>query len=256
VPSATNALWSLFLATVLSVAIVLVALAAALILAQRRRLALHRDYARRLLTAQEDERARIAREVHDDALQRVALLRHELDDLAAAASTTAGDGGTVQRARALGAELEDLGVMLRQVAHQLHPSLVEQVGLATALGALGAEIERTTGIAVEVTLPNSDPRLPRDIALAAYRIAQEALRNVVKHAGAAKAALELATAPGSVTLRVRDEGRGLPAQRDAEHGLGLRAMRERAELVHGRLTVTSQPGRGTSVEVTLPTTGA
>jgi len=207
------------------------------------------DFARRLLAAQEDERARIAREVHDDALQRVALIRHELDDLAGAPAAT---GDTGRRARAIGAELEDLGVMLRAVAHQLHPSLVEQVGLARALEALAGETQRTAGIEVDLAVPAANVALRPEVGLAAYRIAQEALRNSVKHAGTRRAVVELETTPTTVVLRVRDEGCGLSADERRERGLGLRAMRERAELVRGRLTVTSQPGRGTTVEAVLP----
>ena len=208
------------------------------------------DFARRLLAAQEDERARIAREVHDDALQRVALIRHELDDLAG--SLPAAGGGTDRRARAIAAELEDLGVMLRAVAHQLHPSLVEQVGLARALEALAGETQRTAGIEVDLAVPVANVALRPEVGLAAYRIAQEALRNAVKHAGTRRAVVELETTPTTVVLRVRDDGCGLPADDRRERGLGLRAMRERAELVRGRLTVTSQPGRGTTVEAVLP----
>jgi len=142
--------------------------------------------------------------------------------------------------------------MLRAVAHQLHPSLVEQVGLARALEALAGEIQRTAGIEVDLAAPAGDLPLGPGIGLVAYRIAQEALRNAVKHAGARRAVVELETTPTSVILRVRDDGRGLPADERRERGLGLRAMRERAELVRGRLAVTSQPGRGTTVEAVLP----
>jgi two-component system NarL family sensor kinase len=250
VPSAPQAIWSLFVAGVLSVGIVLVALGAALILAQRRRLAMQQDFARRLLAAQEDERARIAREVHDDALQRVAMIGHEVDDLA---TTLPGNGADVaRRARAIATELQDLGVMLRSVAHQLHPSLVEQVGLARALQALGTEFSRTTGLVVDVSVTGADVPLRPDVGLAAYRIAQESLRNVVRHAQTERVTVELEANEDTVRLRVRDSGRGLPAGRRTESGLGLRAMRERAELVKGRLAVTSAPGSGTTVEAVLP----
>lgn len=249
-PGAGQALWSLFVAGILSVGIVIVALGAAMILAQRRRIGMQRDFARRLLSAQEDERARIAREVHDDALQRVAMIGHELDDLAI---TLPGNGGdAAHRARAIATELQDLGVMLRSVAHQLHPSLVEQVGLARALQALGAELTRTTGMDVAVAVPDDNLALRPDVALAAYRIAQESLRNAVRHAQTDHVTVELEARADAVHLRVRDRGRGLPTGRPAEGGLGLRAMSERAELVKGRLTVTSVPGSGTTVEAILP----
>lgn len=211
---------------------------------------MQRDFAQRLLAAQEEERARIARDVHDDALQRVAMIRHEVDDLAAA--LPAGPADAAHRTRAIAEELQDLGVMLRAVAHQLHPALVEQVGLARALEALAAEHARTTGLQVTLSAPADQLVLRPDVGLAAYRIVQEALHNVKKHAGTDQATVELETRPDAVVLRVRDAGRGLPDGPRRNSGLGLRAMRERAELVKGRLTVTGGQGAGTTIEAVLP----
>jgi two-component system sensor histidine kinase UhpB len=171
-------------------------------------------------------------------------------DLAARLPPSA--AASAHQADAIGAELMDLGVTLRAVAHRLHPSLVETVGLAAALEALAGELRRTAGLEVAFSRPPEEVPLKPDVGLAAYRIAQEALRNVLKHAGTARAELEMAVTPTSVVVRVKDQGAGLPPDGHREHGLGLRSMRERAELARGRLNVTSRPGQGTTVEAVLP----
>lgn len=248
----TESVWYLFLAGFVSLTIVVVALAAAMVIAQRRRLALQKDYALRVLTAHEDERAWVARELHDDMLQRVAMIRHELDSLWATISSCA-TPKEAHSLRALNAELLDLGVALRGVAHRLHPTIVDQLGLPRALEALAGEFQRAASLDVRVSVPTTEATIPPAVAHAAYRIAQEALRNTVKHSGAAVAELELASQPDAVQLRIRDHGRGFEGKADGHHGLGIASMRERAELVRGRVTVSSWPGEGTLVEATLPT---
>jgi len=240
--------WSLFLAAVLSVAIVVAALVLALVISQRRRLALEREHARRLLGAQEEERSRVARELHDDALQRLAVIRHELEQVAALAGPEA-----VHRIGGVSGELEDLGTVLRTAAHQLHPSVVEKAGLVRALGALAEEFGRTSGLDVRLALPPADVAVPPGVGVAAYRIAQEALRNVVRHAGVARADLSLELTEGTLTLRVADAGKGFDAGTSRpEDGLGLIAMRQRAVAVGGHLAVAPAPAGGTIVTATLP----
>jgi len=240
--------WSLFLAAVLSVAIVVAALVLALVISQRRRLALEREHARRLLGAQEEERSRVARELHDDALQRLAVIRHELEQVAALAGPEA-----VHKIGGVSGELEDLGTVLRTAAHQLHPSVVEKAGLVRALGALAEEFGRTSGLDVRLALPPADVAVPPGVGVAAYRIAQEALRNVVRHAGVARADLSLELTDGTLTLRVADAGKGFDAGTSRpEDGLGLIAMRQRAVAVGGHLAVAPAPAGGTIVTATLP----
>ena len=239
---------SLFVGGALSVAIILTAFIVALVVTQRRRLAEERAQAQRVLSAQEDERARVARELNDDALQRIAMIRHELEEAAA-------HGGPEMALRIGGVsgELQDLGVVLRTAAHQLHPSVVEKAGLARALGALAEEFDRTAGLAVRVTVPPRDTPLPASIALAGYRIAQEALRNVVKHAGVQEAELSLEVGEKDVTLRVADAGRGFDtAAPRPEDGLGLIAMRQRAAGAGGKIVLAHRPGGGTVVTAVFP----
>ena len=253
---ASHALWFFFLAGIVSLTIVVVAFGAAMVIAQRRRLAMREDYAQRILRAQEEERAWVARELHDDMLQRVALIRHELDSLWASLSSAATPKEALSL-RALNAELLDLGVALREVAHRLHPTIVDHLGLPKALEALAGEFSRATALNVRVALPAADtPPVPGPVAHAAYRIAQEALRNAVKHSGASLAELELSGQSDQVVLRVRDFGKGFVVQAERGDGLGLASMKERAGLVRGAVTVTSRPGEGTVVEARLPSHAA
>jgi signal transduction histidine kinase len=252
VPGDALSVWSFFVAGALSVAIVVAAFLVALVLSQRRRLAEERAHAQRVLAAQEEERARVARELHDDALQRVALVRHEIADAALRAAPE-----LAHRLGGIAGELEDLGVVLRTAAHQLHPSIVEKAGLPRALGALGEEFGRAAGLTVRVRVPPGAIACAPAAGLAVYRIAQEALRNVVRHAGVPAAELSLEATPQALVLRIADEGRGFEAERGrASDGLGLVAMRQRAEGAGGRLTVEARPGGGTVVTATIPAEGS
>ncbi len=249
-PGRDLTLVSLFIAGALTVAILLGAVVAALLLSQRRRLALERAHTQRLLAAQEEERSRVARELHDDALQRLGLIRHELDDAARLAGPEA-----TRRIAGVNGELEDLAAVLRTAAHQLHPSVVEKAGLVRALGELAAEFGRTAGLEVALALPAADVAVAPGVGVAIYRIAQEALRNVVKHAGVERAdlSLEIEPATGALVLRVADPGRGFDAGTPRPgDGLGLIAMRQRAEALGGRLTVQAAPGGGTVVTAAVP----
>lgn len=218
---------------------------------QRRFLALHRSYAGQLLASQDEERAWVAREVHDDALQRLALLDHECDVLVTSATALTGDQrGAIQAIRV---EIKDLGVMLRDLAHRLHPALIERGGLVAALNDLSEEMERAYGLQVRLEVPPGVPSVDPGQALAIYRIAQEALRNVARHAGVQQALLRLSDNPTGYELTVRDAGRGFGAEVESTGGrLGLIGMRERALLAGGVCQVESRPGGGTTVRARFP----
>ena len=237
----------------LALVVILTAFASALIVYQRRFLRVHRSFADSLLAAHEEERAWVAREVHDDALQRVAMLVHELDEWPSPSGQAT---NTTDRVAALREEIEDLGVMLRRVAHRMHPALIDHAGLVPALQALAVDVSRSSGLRVEVTdeshadgaaAPSSEH------ALLVYRIAQEALRNVVKHAGVSQCQMFIAVCPASIELRVTDQGKGFVADDSARgKGLGLISMAERARLADGRLEIVSRPGGGTGVRALIP----
>jgi signal transduction histidine kinase len=251
VPGTADVLWWIFLATVLAVGVLVGALGVAMVIAQRRVVALHRTYAQRLLAAQEAERARVAREVHDDAIQRLGMLRHELQEFGR------GDPGlTAAQSHRLGGivgEVEDLAVTLRQLAHELHPAVIEQVGLVPALEQLADEVGRMAGLTVRLALPSAPVTLASDRALALFRIAQEALRNVIRHAGVADAGLALQVMEDDVELRIEDHGRGFDqaAGRDGA-GIGIVGIQERARLLGGTAAIRSRPGEGTTVVARIP----
>jgi signal transduction histidine kinase len=254
VPPSSADVWEVFVASGLALAIILVALVAALVIYQRRFVALHRRYSKQLLSAQEEERAWVAREVHDDALQRVAMVAHELHE-AAEGDASAPDRQR-QRIEAIVTEVEDLGIMLRRVAHRLHPSLIDQAGLVPALQGLASDVSRASGLQVELELPSNGqtPAVPRDTALILYRIAQEGLRNVVRHSGTKQATLRLAARDRELELAISDRGKGFAIDKSHPQGkgLGLVSMAERARLADGRFEVWSEPGRGTTLRALVP----
>jgi two-component system sensor histidine kinase UhpB len=255
VPDSSGLVWA-YVAPLLAVAVILSALGAALVIYQRRFLAIHREYAKKLIAAHEEERAYVAREVHDDALQRVAMLQHELRDWA--------DGKRLNtstehaRASALAQELEDLGVMLRRVAHRLHPAIIEQGGLIPALAQLADDVTRASSVDVHATLPppGFEKTLSRDRAIIVFRIAQEALRNVVKHSEARKAEISVEVTGETLALSVKDDGKGFDSTDPArKSGIGLISISERARLVDGKFSISSSPGQGTTVRVHVPLKG-
>ena len=221
-----------------------------MILAQRRLLSLHQEHMRGLLTAQEEERAWVAREVHDDAVQRLAVLHHELRELERQGGAQVDGNG--RRLDGIVAEVEDLASALRKLAHRLHPAAIEQAGLVTALRQLAGEISRTAGLPVDVQVEADGIRIPPREALALFRIAQEALRNAARHAEASRATVVLAADRDGLELRVEDDGRGFDVAAVPDGGIGLIGMRERARLVGGEADIQSGLRGGTVVSARVP----
>ena len=237
-----------------AVAVVLgTAVVVSVLVQQRRFLAAHREFSGRLLVAQEEERARVARELHDDLIQRVGLLTQEVVDL----RVPLRDYDSATRSlHGLEAELRDLGEEIRRLAHRMHPSVLDNLGLPAALRSLGREVETTEGLAVRVLVDEPAPALTPAAALSLYRVAQEALRNVVKHAAAGEATVRLAQDRGGALLEVVDAGRGFDPDRDgARRGLGVTSMSERLRLVRGTFRIVSSPGRGTRTTAWVPEMG-
>lgn len=244
------AVWWAFLTAGLALAVILLALGAALLIYQRRFVSLHRRHAAGLLQAHEDERAWVARELHDDVLQRIAMVLHELD----------GDAPAAARGRTapLRAELEDLALVVRRVANRLHPAFVEREGLVPALRRLAAELSEKSGVAlaVEDERGAGAPAPASGQALVAYRIAQEALANLVRHAAATAGTVRVRSRPDAFEVEIADRGRGFDVADGRRPGhLGLISMDERARAAGGALTVSSQPGAGTVVRLRLPCRG-
>jgi PAS domain S-box-containing protein len=209
------------------------------------------NLASRLLTAQESERRRIARELHDDLNQSLALLAVKLDLLSQKPPDPAAE--FAERIHELSAQVKQLSSSVHELSHQLHPAKLEQLGLLAAVRGLCAELTQSHGLQIEFTHHKVPAAIPADTALCLYRTAQEALRNVVKHSGAQHTAVELEGRTETIFLRITDDGAGfIPSLVGDKGGLGLVSMRERLRLVQGEITIDSRPGHGTWIEVCIP----
>jgi two-component system sensor histidine kinase UhpB len=204
-----------------------------------------RESARRALAAQEDERRRVARELHDELGQVLTGVLLLMDEATKAPADRA--AAALEEAReAARASIEEV----RRIVRDLRPEALDDLGLPSALHAMATGFERHTGIRLERQVPSRLPALSPEHELVLYRVIQEALTNVARHAGARHAALVVDHADGRLSVRVRDDGCGFDAP-PHEHG-GIRGMRERALLVRGAVEVRSAPGRGTEVSLSVP----
>jgi len=208
-----------------------------------------------LMTAQEEERRRISRELHDDINQRLALLAIEMGHIETLPAMSADQ--LRQAMQSLAQRLETISDDVRLMAYRFHSSILEDLGLSAALKNLAEEWSKRTGIKTVVVQEERTDPVPHEISSCLYRIAQESLANVVKHAQASRVEIELTYDGQEVTLAIRDTGIGFDLEqiRTHHHGLGLVNMRERARSVQGRLEIQSEPGRGTEISVQIPLPG-
>ena len=206
---------------------------------------------RRLIEAQENERARIARELHDDLSQRMALLQIGLEQLAW--DTSGLSSKNRQELRAMTKVSTEVSSSIHNLSHQLHPYKLDTLGLVASLRGLSNEFAQQHNLRVHFADRDIRGQIPNGVSLCLFRIAQEALRNVVKHSGATEAKVELSGQGDQIELCISDSGAGfLPENTRPETGLGFISMRERLRLVGGRLWVSSKPFRGTRLRVRVP----
>jgi len=211
-----------------------------------------RDLSRRLIGAHEEERALLARELHDDVSQRLAALAIDVGRAEAAAPDTPQE----QAMRRIREGLVSLSEDIHALAYQLHPSVLEELGLAEALRAECERRLRQGMLDLSLEIGPLPAAIGRDAALCLFRVAQEALNNVIRHSGAGAAEVALRQMNGGLLLAVRDEGAGFdPAKPGSGRHLGLASMGERVRLANGTLDIESAPGRGTSVIAWLPVDG-
>ena len=210
--------------------------------------------AAKLIATQEEERRHLARELHDDLSQRLTLLGMEAAKLQ---QQLASEPGLVrERLQWLEEQLGNLSDDIRAMSHQIHPAVLDYLGLAAALEAECEAFSKREEILVSFRRENVPEPIPEDISICLYRIAQESLRNVAKHAHASQAAVKLAGVEGAVVLSIFDSGVGFDQEAAAgKGGLGLVSMQERARLVNGTLSITSWPGEGTEISVSVPLGG-
>jgi len=216
-----------------------------------------RRFAELLVEVDEEERSRVSRELHDEPLQLVAHLARSLERLEQVPQTpvTLAEGLAGARRHAL-----EVASRLRAIAKGLRPPALEQLGLAAALRGLLAEAGEAAAVRTDLHVTGTEARLPPKIELAAFRVAQEAVNNVIRHAGATQVVLSLAFRENGLRLRVADDGQGFdptPQQvQAAARPMGLLGMGERAALVGGQLVIRSRPGEGTLVEAVFPVAAA
>jgi PAS domain S-box-containing protein len=209
----------------------------------------------RLARAQEEERARIARDLHDDAGQRLALLSIDLEQLKQASMKL--KSSLTQQLEALVKAASEITSDVHNVSRRLHPSQVELLGLASALSNFCKDFAARNEMEILFVDSGQSEKPPQDAALCLFRVAQEAIRNVQKHSGTRRALVQLDELSGSLRLRVSDQGEGFdPGAADFAQGLGLLSMEERLHSLGGELFVHSRPGGGTCVEACIPLSAA
>ena len=209
---------------------------------------IQRDALRRVVRAQEDERRRLARELHDEtgqALTSILLGLKSLEDLDDVAAL--GQGVAALRERVV-ATLQDV----RRLAVELRPAALDDFGLEAALERLTAGFAEQTGLKVELESRLQDDRLPEEVETVLYRIVQEALTNIVKHAQASRVSIVVTQKPGAVGAVIEDDGRGFDPDQSVDGGIGLIGMRERVALLDGSMTIETAPGKGTTLVIEVP----
>ena len=205
----------------------------------------------RLIEAQDEERKRIAREIHDDYNQRVAMLAIDLEQLAENVGDSSGE--TSQKVHELFDRIGELGADLHSLSHRLHSSTLESLGLLVGLEAFCKEFAEQHGVQVDFVHENVPRGVPADAALCMFRITQEALRNIKRHSGANRAEVRLEQMDGRLHLSVSDRGRGFDSNEPpAERGIGIHSMEERLRLLGGKLEIQSRPMEGTRIDAWLP----
>ena len=199
-----------------------------------------------LIDAQEQERCRIARELHDDLGQELALVHVKLDGL-----IQESDGSLKPGLADLSNQLSAISTTAREISHGLYPSQLEYIGLATAVKRLCDEMRRGKHLSIDLAMDDLPHELPPAVSLCVYRVAQETLHNIITHSQAKNVQVELRASGGRISLRIVDDGVGFDLDREVA-GLGLASMRERVRSVGGSIKITSLPKRGTRVETQVP----
>jgi PAS domain S-box-containing protein len=205
----------------------------------------------RLINAQENERGRLARELHDDFSQRVAMLATDLETLAETVEDSPAQAK--QRIRELWDVVSEIGNDLHVLSHRLHSSVLDALGLTAAIKAYCQEFEKKHAIEINVIQTKLPKSVSPEINLCVFRILQEGLRNVIKHSRASRVEVRLQRHNGTISLDVSDNGAGFdPSKSYLSNGIGIQSMRERVRMFNGTFEVRSGTMRGTQIAVTVP----
>ena len=208
-----------------------------------------RDLGRRLFGAQEAERSRIARELHDDISQRIAVLTMDLQLLTGFGAQW--DAEAEKLAREALERADGIMDSLRDLSRRLHPAMLRVMGLVGALHTLQRELSRP-GMSIVFSHEGVPPILPHELTLGVFRVVQEALQNAVQHSGARNVSVRVQRDQGALTVTVADDGSGFDVDAARGRGLGLVSMSERLETIGGVLTIRSRPNEGTRLEISVP----
>lgn len=210
-----------------------------------------------LVVAREEERKKIARELHDSVGQELTVLTLEIDRVLGHCRGLSDNTAIREVCETLQHSYERVRALTTQVghlSHLLHPSTLQQAGLRSALKRLCTEICTVTGAHVDFSCPPVLPKMSFDVSLCIYRIAQEALHNVSKHARASSIDVVVSKIPRAIDLRIKDDGRGFdPNDARTREGLGLMSMAERARALGGQFLLTTKLAEGTQIVARLPT---
>ena len=210
-----------------------------------------RALAAKLQTVRDEERTQIARELHDQLGQALTALKYDLAWLTRRRVND--DAAQTQKAKAVFTQMDALIKTVRRIATELRPGMLDDLGLAASIEWQAREFQKRTGVRCEVSVPEQELQLAPAQSTALFRILQETLTNVVRHADAKHVKVQLEVANRSLTMRVHDDGRGFRSAEVANtRSLGLLGMRERAELLGGSFSVRGFPGEGTTVTVSIP----
>jgi signal transduction histidine kinase len=205
---------------------------------------------RRLFEAQQQECARIARELREDIIQRLAVLSLRLEGLALLAQVSSTQAeAAIEKAR------DDISGLSRDVqglAHRLYPARAEYLGVEAAVAALCRETASKYDVEIELQVECIPQGLPGRIGVCLYRVLQESLQNAIAHSGARKVEVSLRGGDDRIDLTIRDMGTGFDVGEARETGLGLTSMKERLNAVHGQLDITSEPNHGTTIHASVP----
>lgn len=203
-----------------------------------------------LIEAQEKERARIARDLHDDICQRLALLSMELEQAKGARDGAVPSRENLEEIRK---HCSEIAGDVQSLSHQLHSSKLDYLGVAAAIRGFSREFSKQHGVSVDFTERDVPRHLPKDVSLCLFRVAQEALHNAVKYSGVSQFKVELSATADAVQLQVTDAGAGFDVEEVKENrGLGLVSMQERVHLVHGKFSIESKRGIGTRIVALVP----
>ncbi|HKD08469.1 MAG TPA: PAS domain S-box protein [Bryobacteraceae bacterium] len=208
-----------------------------------------REMANKVLRAQEEERRRISRELHDDIVQKVAALAMGVSRVKRKAAAV--DESIAPEFVGLQHSIHNLAGDVRRLSHRLHPAVLEHGGLMAALKSFTEEFSQSEGLEVALTVPDTREPIPQEVGACVYRVTQEWLRNIAKYARA-KSAVAVAIDGGHLRLVIKDEGPGFDVERARGKGLGLVSIEERVRFCQGTVRISSEPGRGSTLEAIIP----